>query len=221
MGAGLGAAASAAAQIAATKMQIDAQKQARKQAVQTANEVAPTVTQAGKDANALLQPYQSVGNNAANMLQNGMTQQALEQTPGYQFTRQQGLESVASNASARGLANSGAMQKGIANFVTGLADNTYNTRFNETNALLGTGFAANQAAGNNTINTTTNAGQIRMSGANGNMAGLNAQGNALAAGITGAGNAIGQGITAGWNDLFGGGQKQAGNAAPANNAASR
>lgn len=60
-----------------------------------------------------------------------LTQQGLEQTPGYQFALQQGLQAVQSNAAARGLGVSGAALQGAANYATGLANQTYTNRFNE------------------------------------------------------------------------------------------
>lgn len=63
------------------------------------------------------------------------TQQQLEQTPGYQFTLQQGLKAVNNSNSAVGWGLSGAGQKGIAQYATGLADQTYQQQFN--NALQG------------------------------------------------------------------------------------
>lgn len=68
---------------------------------------------------------------AAQNLPGMMTQQQLEATPGYQFTRDQGLKSVRSAAAARGLGVSGAALKGAAEYATGLADKTYASRFNE------------------------------------------------------------------------------------------
>lgn len=59
-----------------------------------------------------------------------MTQAQLEQTPGYQFTRDQGLKAVQSAAAARGLGVSGASLKGAATYATGLADQTYKDQFN-------------------------------------------------------------------------------------------
>ena len=58
-----------------------------------------------------------------------MTQNALEQTPGYQFTRDQGLKMVQSAAAARGLGVSGASLKGAATYATGLANTTYKDQF--------------------------------------------------------------------------------------------
>lgn len=86
-----------------------------------------------------LSPYRMAGENALTSLQDQlpyltspirMDQASLEQTPGYQFTLQQGLKGVQNSAAARGLANSGAALKGAAQYATGLADNTYLNQFN-------------------------------------------------------------------------------------------
>jgi hypothetical protein len=58
-----------------------------------------------------------------------MTQAELEQTPGYLFTRDQGLKAVQSAAAARGLGVSGASLKGAATYATGLANTTYKDQF--------------------------------------------------------------------------------------------
>jgi hypothetical protein len=141
----------------------------------------------------------------ADVMQPGqMTQAELEATPGYQFTRAQGLKAVQSAAAARGLGVSGASLKGAADFATGLADKTYldqfnvqqqrfqdvlnlNTaqqgnlqnRFQRLNALATIG--ANAAAGQATAGTAAAATQ-------GNY--LNQAGLASAAGTTGAANAL-------------------------------
>ena len=54
-----------------------------------------------------------------------MTQAELEATPGYQFTRNQGLKAVQNSAAARGLGSSGMAQRGAAEYATGLADTTW------------------------------------------------------------------------------------------------
>mgnify|MGYP001582756515 CR=1 FL=1 len=59
-----------------------------------------------------------------------MDQATLEKTPGYEFTRYQGLKSVQNSAAARGLGVSGAALKGASAFATGLANNTYKDQFN-------------------------------------------------------------------------------------------
>jgi len=202
VGAAAGGAAQAAGTVAATAMQVKAEQEARKTAINTANEVGPTITQSATSANALLDPYATTGNNAINALSGGLTQQFLESTPGYQFINNQGQQGVTNAAAARGLANSGAALKGAAAYATGLADNTYQNQFNDTNALAQTGFQANQAQGNNTINAATNAGQIRMEGANGAMAATVGTGNALAGGLSSLGNTASQYAT--YNALLNG-----------------
>lgn len=59
-----------------------------------------------------------------------MNQANLEKTPGYQFTKNQGLKAVQNSAAARGLGVSGAALKGASEFATGLANNTYKDQFN-------------------------------------------------------------------------------------------
>ncbi|NVN44417.1 hypothetical protein HW537_10960 [Asaia siamensis] len=202
LGSAIGGAAQAAGTVAATAMQVKAEQQARQTAINTSNEVAPTITQSATTANALLDPYATTGDNAINSLSNGLTQEYLESTPGYQFISNQGQQGVTNAAAARGLANSGAALKGAAAYATGLADNTYQNQFNDTNALAQTGFQANQAQGNNTINAATNAGQIRMEGANGAMAATVGTGNALAGGLSSLGNTASQYAT--YNALLSG-----------------
>lgn len=74
-----------------------------------------------------------------------MTQAELEQTPGYQFTRQQGLQAVQNSAAARGLGVSGAALKGAATFATGLADSTYQQQFAQQQQLFSDAFQQGQA----------------------------------------------------------------------------
>jgi hypothetical protein len=120
-----------------------------------------------------------------------LTQDWLESTPGYQFTKTQGLKSVQNSAAARGLGASGAALKGAATFATGLADNTYKTQFdvaniNKTNAynrlksLVDTGQSAAAqiaTAGTSAANAISNLST--------------GQGNAQAAAWNAAGGAIG------------------------------
>src|SRR5215510_4848472 len=48
------------------------------------------------------------------------TMEQLEQNPGYQFTREQGLDAVTNAASAIGLGGSGNLLRGLGKFATGL-----------------------------------------------------------------------------------------------------
>lgn len=165
-----------------------------------------------------LLPYSIGGQDALTKLQNAnyytdpivMDQAALEKTPGYQFTKTQGLKAVQNSAAARGLGNSGAALKGAANFVTGLADNTYQTQFNlaninQTNAysrlksVLDTGESAAAKTGAAGVYAATNAGNAQIGAGNAAAAGYNATGGA----INNAANNIG-GYFA-YKGLYGGG----------------
>jgi hypothetical protein len=57
----------------------------------------------------------------------------LQNTPGYQFTLNQGLKNTNNALSNQGLLGSGAQGKALAEYTTGLASNTYNQQLN--NAL--------------------------------------------------------------------------------------
>ena len=146
-----------------------------------------------------LAPYREMGARAGTELEGRMPfltspitmdQETLEKTPGYQFTRTQGLKAVQNSAAARGLGVSGAALKGAASFATGLADQTYTTQFglentNRTNAfnrlksLVDTGETA--AAGTGALGAKaadTSAGAAIGAG-NAQAAGYNAMGNAV------------------------------------------
>lgn len=131
-----------------------------------------------------------------------MTQADLEATPGYQFTRDQGLKSVQSAAAARGLGMSGAALKGAARFATGLADNTYQNRF--ANELASRQNAYSDLMGASSLGENAAA----MTGTLGN-ASTAAQGNALmsgaassAAGDVGTANALSNALTGGANNVL-------------------
>ncbi len=53
----------------------------------------------------------------------------LAQTPGYQFTLQQGLQATQNSYAAQGLGTSGAALKGAANYSEGLASTTYEQQY--------------------------------------------------------------------------------------------
>lgn len=134
----------------------------------------------------------------------GMTQAELEATPGYQFTRDQGLKMVQSAAAARGLGMSGASLKGAATYATGLADSTYKTQFDIANAKfadvlnLNTGQQNRLSSQYARLHDTAALGESAAAGTGtagtsaaataGNY--LNQAGLAQAAGTTGATNAL-------------------------------
>jgi hypothetical protein len=146
-----------------------------------------------------LEPFRQVGITATNKMNDKLdfltspielTQDWLESTPGYQFTKEQGLKSVQNSAAARGLGVSGAALKGAATFATGLADNTYKTQFdventNRTNAfnrlksLIDTGESAAAKTGAAGTQAASGAASAEMAGGNAAAAGYNAIGGAV------------------------------------------
>jgi len=113
----------------------------------------------------------------------------LEQTPGYQFTLQQGLNAVNNATSATGQTGSGAQAKGLANYATGLAQNTYNQQYQNAlttyqqnasilGSLLSTGQNAAAGIGSMGMQNAQSVGNTLMSGANATAAGQVAAGSA-------------------------------------------
>jgi len=155
---------------------------------------------------ANLQPYMGYGTTAGNQLVSQLgtltapfSASNVQNTPGYQFDLQQGLEGAQNSAAARGLGLSGAALKGAANYATGLADNTYMNQFNINqanqnnayNKLMGvTGLGENAAAGLGNIgaNTASSIGNTLTSGAAAQAAGTVGSANALSNALNGATN---------------------------------
>jgi hypothetical protein len=116
----------------------------------------------------------------------------LQNTPGYQFTLQQGEKNVNNQLSGQGLLGSGAQAKALSDYTTGLASNTYNQQLQNALGMYQTNY--NSALGQ----YNTNAGQLsallnlgQNAAAGTGQAAYNTQvgaGNALAAGQVAAGN---------------------------------
>lgn len=103
----------------------------------------------------------------------------LAQTPGYQFSVNQGTRGALNALAARGLGGSpGAIAKGVGGFVAGTASQNYN---NIVSQLLNT-FAAGAGADQNLVNSGITAGSS-LAGVGTNTA------NAISGSLTGAGNA--------------------------------
>lgn len=125
----------------------------------------------------------------------------LENTPGYQFTRDQGLKSIQNQMSSQGLGLSGAQIKGATGYATGLANQTYGDQYNRALSTWNTNY---QSAANNAnrlmnvvglgANAAAQQGQFGMQGAN-NAGNYQTQaGNAQASGIMGTANALNTGV---------------------------
>lgn len=146
---------------------------------QTQANVAPYIATgdvANQQLQNLLAPTTATGSagdpNAVGGTTPNAAETALQNTPGYQFTQQQGNQAVTNSLAAQGLGGaSGPLGKGLARFVTGLADQTYNSQVanyqNATNtgaqAALGQGNIAAQT-GSNVANTITGAGNASAAG---------------------------------------------------------
>lgn len=123
---------------------------------------------------------------------------ALESTPGYQFTRDQGLKAVTNSNTARGLGTSGNALKEAASYATGLAQNTYGEQYkiyqdqldriyNRLMGMTGAGQNAAVAQGNVGVGTGSN-----ISGsANSIMANATQTGSSIGSNTIGAANARG------------------------------
>lgn len=136
------------------------------------------------------------------------TMDQLEQTPGYQFTRDQGLKSVQNSYAAQGLGQSGAALKGAADYASGLASTTFNQQFQNwlSTQNLNKDLRSqmwdqrlniyNQVAGVSQLGEGAASGQGQVSAQVGQQIGANitSAGNAQAAGTIGSANAISSGI---------------------------
>lgn len=121
------------------------------------------------------------------------TLEQLQQTPGYQFTLDQGLKSTQNSYASKGLASSGAAMKGAADYASGLASNTYQQQFqnywqqnqNIYNMLTGQSAQGQQAASSLAGQGTQLAGaqsQNTIGAGNAQAASDIAMGNAFASG---------------------------------------
>lgn len=154
------------------------------------------------------------------------TLQDAQNTPGYQFTAQQGSKGILQSSAAAGGAISGGTLKALAGYNSGLADSTYNNVFNRSLSTYNAGlskyqadlqgygaqlqgnqqafsqlFAPTQLGENAAGNLNSSLGQDA-----GAIADLYGQrGNAQAAGIVGANNAQWGGVQSGMSQLFGSG----------------
>lgn len=208
---------SAAAGLAGSAMSASAAGDAAQTQADAANNASNMQWQQFQQMQKNLQPYMNLGTDNIQGMQNqlaklgGMqfsfnpTQAQLEQTPGYQFTLQQGMKNTNNALAAKGLNLSGAQAKGLSDYTTGLADQTFqqqyqnalqqfatnygvNTdQFNRLSGLVGLGENAAAGVGNAGLQTASNAGNILMSGANASAAGRIGSSNAISSGLSSLG----------------------------------
>lgn len=119
----------------------------------------------------------------------------LESLPGYQFARDQGIQAVTNQLNARGLGDmSGSLSKGIARFVTGLADQTYGDQVNRLMSAVGMGQNAAAQTGTLSSNAASGASNALIGGSQAYGQGIIGAANASAGGTVGAANAISSGL---------------------------
>jgi hypothetical protein len=186
-------------------------------AVNAGEAAASGVNNAAVQANTGLSPYTTTGSTATGGLNNliaaggfQFNPSNLQNTPGYQFTQQQGLKGITNNASATGLLGSGSTVKAAANYTSNLASTTYNQQYQNAlqgyNANLNTmlpaasmGLTAANTQGANLINAgmyggSTNLGASEYAGSTG-LAGAQYAGTAgMSAANTSAQNLINAGV---------------------------
>ncbi len=152
-------------------------------------------------ASQYLSPYIQTGQNALTQymqrlpgLTTPFTAATLPNTPGYQFTLNQGQKGVQNGYAAQGLGSSGAAIKGGADYTIGLAQSTYNQQLQNylmqnqqiANLLyqpVQTGLQAGGALAGDAIQTGSNIASSQVG-----------EGNALAAGGAGVSNSLTGGV---------------------------
>lgn len=153
-----------------------------------AESAASTQSAAQARAQAMAQPFvgygQTAGGELTNELMSGqlggpapLTQAAIENMPGYQFTLGQGLKAVSNASTAQGQGISGAQMKGAADYATGLANQNFqnyfqdywanqNNRYNMLANLTSTGANAAVGAGTNLVSSANNIAQTQQNATN-------------------------------------------------------
>lgn len=141
------------------------------------------------------------------------TMAQLAETPGYQFSLQQGQQATQNSYAAQGLGSSGAALKGAANYAEGLAGTTYQQQFNNfqsanqqtynmLSGLSGLGENAAAGVGNAGISTGNSIASNTIGAANAGAAGTVGSANALSGGL---GSISNLGALASLGGLFSGG----------------
>lgn len=184
-----------------------ASQAAQVQSAQTRADLSPYRDAGNQGLDALLASL-GLGGGGINLLKtsgiNGLTfqptQAQLEATPGYQFTKAQGLQSVANSNAAAGRGVSGAAMKGAAQYAVGLADNTLKTQqgifqsnlgnvLNPLANLANLGQTAATQTGQQGLQATANSNALQVGGANASAAGTVGSANAIAGGLNSVGGA--------------------------------
>lgn len=203
-GAGQQASASRAAGNQNAMLQAIAMQQAQQRFSQAQNAMQPYM-QGGASAFDLLLKYlqggaEGIGGGGSSLMSTfAPTQERLEQTPGYQFIRSQGLKATQNSAAAKGLGSSGNALQAGADYATNLASTTFQQQLE--NYLKQNAQAFNMLMGPAGTGAQT---------ASANMAGVNNFNNMMLNAASGVGSSMGAGLMGGanamangYNSLFG------------------
>lgn len=120
-------------------------------------------------ATSQLSPYVTAGTGALGMYQNllGLGQQgtagmnAYQQSPGYQFRLQQGVNALDNSASASGSLLSGAQQKALLEYGQNFGSNEYQNYLGNVSGLTNLGYDASNQTASLLANAGGNIGSIR------------------------------------------------------------
>ena len=165
----------------------------------------------GARTRADLTPFRTAGEGALNALVPRLAsltspitfdQATLEATPGYQFTRDQGLKAVQSSAASRGLGVSGAALKGASRYATGLADSTYNTRFGQELSSRQNAYNMLKGVADLGENAAAQTGSLGQAATTAQTNALTSGAAASAAGDVGAANALTNALNGGVNSAM-------------------
>jgi hypothetical protein len=129
------------------------------------------------------QPWMQAGQNALANLQNP---DAFQQSPGYNFLREQGMQGIERSAAARGGAASGNALKALAQFQTGLAQQDFGNWWNRQAGLAGVGQNAQQGMAQLGAGMAGNVGNALINSGEARASGITAGANSLSQGIAGA-----------------------------------
>lgn len=179
------AASSAADQQAAAIAQ--AQKQLAHYYGLASDNLTPNIT-AGQNATNRLQQLLGLGVEPGSD-QAKQIMSTLEQTPGYQFSLNQGLKATQNNLTAQGLGQSGQAVAGAANYAQGLAGTTYGQVAGLLQNLSGQGQNAATALGQMGTGTAGQSANLYNTLGNNQAASTIAQGNAFSGIASGLGGA--------------------------------
>lgn len=130
------------------------------------NQANTTQLQMYNQQRADLMPYADAGKATLGSLSDGSFMNNWQQDPGYLFRMQEGMKAINNASSARGMSNSGATMKALANYGQNQASNEYNNVYNRNYgrlsdlARMGQNSAAGQATAASNYGNSVSANQL-------------------------------------------------------------